>query len=92
MKIQYEAPKGHRIKSYGFCWIEHENSLYSFVHDIKQWRLDEDIPKNVQCCSTGDFCRSLRSAIRKIRKYDCPKGTRFRLVSKWVGYDIDITK
>ena len=91
MKIKYQAPKGHRIKSYGFCWLQPENSLYWFREDIKQWRLNEDMPVGV-ACSSGDLCKSLKAAIRKIKKYDLPKGTEFRLVSKWVGYDIYITK
>lgn len=91
MKIKYQAPKGHRIKNHDFCWLETENSLYWFREDIKQWRLNEDIPDGV-ACSTGDLCRSLKSAIQKIKNYDLPKGTEFRLVSKWVGYDIYIIK
>ena len=92
MKIKYEAPKGRRIKRYGFCGLEHENKDYWYVRDIRQWRTYEDILKNVQCFSSFAHCKSLKSAIRQIRKYDCPKGTKFRLASKWVGYDIDITK
>lgn len=91
MKITYMASKGHRIKNYGFCWIEYDNSLYWFREDTKQWELNEDIPIGV-ASSTGDLCRSLKAAIRKIKKYNVPKGTRFRLVSKWIGYDIYITK
>ena len=91
MKIKYMASKGHRIKNHDFCWIEHENSLYWFREDTKQWELNEDIPIGVGC-STGDLCRSLKAAIRKIKKYNMPKGTKFRLVSKWIGYDIYITK
>ena len=91
MKIKYMASKGHRIKNHDFCWIEHKNSLYWFREDTKQWELNEDIPIGV-ASSTGDLCRSLKAAIRKIKKYNVPKGTKFRLVSRWIGYDIYITK
>lgn len=67
MKIKYMASKGHRIKNHDFCWLEVENSLYWFREDIKQWRLYEDIPSNVNH-STGDTCKSLKTAIRKIKK------------------------
>jgi hypothetical protein len=92
MKIKYQAPKGRRIKNHDFYWLEHENSLYLYVESIKQWVLFEDIPKNCGYYSTGDTCRSLKAAIRRIKGYNMPKGTKFRLVSKWVGYDIYITK
>lgn len=92
MKIKYQAPKGRRIKNHDFCWLETENSLYWYVESIKQWRLFEDIPKNCEYYSTGCLCKSLKAAIRRIKKYDLPKGTEFVLVSKWVGHDIYITK
>lgn len=42
----------------------------------------------------GTFgCRSYKAAIRHLKNHDeIPKGTRFRLASKWVGFDRWITK
>ena len=37
--------------------------------------------------------RSVKVAIRHIRKHDeIPKGAKMRLVSRFIGYDIEITK
>ena len=42
----------------------------------------------------GDYpCKSYKAAKRHLRKHnEIPKGTRFRLVSKWVGCDRYLTK
>ena len=42
----------------------------------------------------ADFpCRSLKAAKRHLRKHnEIPKGTKFRLVSKYIGFDLYLTK
>ena len=35
---------------------------------------------------------SLKAAIRKIKKWNLPSGTRFRICTSWAGYEFIITK
>lgn len=93
MKIRYQAPRGQRIKCYGYCGISHEDHLnYSYIPSLKQWVYEEEIPDGVPVITNFDDCKSLRCAIRKIKHYNAPKGTKFILESRYVGHDIYITK
>ena len=96
MKIKYQAQKGYRIKNHDFIGLEvYASECHWYREDLRQWRTIDDVHKDLPpntWYSSAAPCRSLRAAIRKIKKYDLPKGTKFRLVSIWVGHDIEITK
>ena len=59
--------------------------------DLGKWFAYEDYNGFVY---PGGFpCKSYKAAIRHLRKHDeIPKGTRFRLVSKFVGCDRYLVK
>ena len=93
------------IKSYGFwclqyddsnlgdedyCTFKLEKELY-YDHSKKLW-----VKRNEYTGSwyPADFpCRSLKAAKRHLRKHnEIPKGTKFRLVSGYIGFDLYLTK
>lgn len=82
-----------------FWFLEHdiykdddwqEKELY-YDPDKKKWVKREEYtgnwwPATFSCCS-------YKAAIRHLKKHnEIPKGTRFRLVSKFVGFDRWLTK
>lgn len=92
MKIKYEAPKGRRLKKQFVCLEPDEDNRFVLWYylDFNQWsEYNGELSGDSQ--SWCD-CRSLKAAIRKIKNWNIPKGTKFRLCSRWVGYDIYITK
>lgn len=95
MKIQFQAPKGKRIKKQ-FMDIELDYTTEDWAYwwyypESHEWRKDSDYKPHETYASNSCRCRSLKAAIRKIKKWNFPKGTKFRLCSRWVGYDIYIT-
>ena len=57
--------------------------------DLKQWKLWKDVGYGSNCMS----CNSYRAARRHLRKHnEIPKGTKFMLCSKWVGFDRYLVK
>lgn len=69
-------------------WVE--NRLH-YDPNKKKWVKKEEY--------TGDWwpgtfsCRSYKAAVRHLKNHsEIPKGTRFRLVSKFVGFDRWLTK
>ena len=95
MKIQYRAPKGKRIKKQ-FIWLEldpdsDERFDYMYFRESREWRKWGDYKDGEISSSSSCPCRSLKSAIRLIKKWNFPKGTKFRLCSILVGYDVYIT-
>lgn len=99
MKIKYQAPKGHRIKKQ-FLGVELDNETdegwlnwlgWRYYPESKEWRKDSDFKLGETYASSSCSCRSLKATIRKIKKWNFPKGTKFRLCSMWVGHNIYIT-
>lgn len=96
MRIQYQAPKGRRIKKQ-FMWVELDYEptcswlSWSYYPESNEWRKDSGFKPNETYASSGCRCRSLKAAIRKIKKWNFPKGTMFRLCSILVGHDVYIT-
>lgn len=101
MKVQFQAPKGRRIKkqfiSLGLdmdidfdAWLD-----WQYYPESREWRkiiIGERMFKEGEThCSTSCRCRSLKAAIRLIKKWNFPKGTTFRLCSRLVGHDVYIT-
>ena len=89
----------------GFWFLEHENvydkenetfkeykdrELY-YDHNKKMWVKREEYTGNWYPATFP--CRSYRAAKRHLRKHnEIPKGTTFRLCSKYVGFDRYLTK
>lgn len=96
VSIKYNKKRGSRIKNYGFRWIEldYDHILdYDYYPSLNNWFNSNDPKVNLTMdCSSGEDCHSLKAAIRKVKKANVKKGTKFILVSKYVGYDIEITK
>lgn len=92
--MNYGRKKNTRIKNCYFRFIEPvEYAKYWYYPHLNDW-IDEDKHPEVvgRDCASFEQCKSLKSAIRKVNKASVPKGTIFRLVSKYVGYDIRIIK
>lgn len=75
-----------------FWALEYDTSGYNFGENLyydekkKKWVFKNEY--------SGDwypahyYCHSYRAAKRQLRKHnEIPKGTRFRLISRWIGYD-----
>lgn len=81
--LQYDIDTG--IKSCDYKTFKNAVELY-YDHNKKMWVKRKEYsgswyPASFPCCS-------YRAAKRHLRKHnEIPKGTRFRLVSKYVGYD-----
>ena len=83
------------IKSYGFLFLEYDVDYnknkfgisLSFDDEQNQW-----VPEN-KSLSNDIFCHSLRAAKAHLRRHnEIPKGTRFKLVSRFYNFDIYLTK
>lgn len=81
----------------GFLYLETMTDV--FGNSISGWeaRYDPDQKKWVDSEGSIDrnwiACRSLRAALRHLRKHDeIPKGVKFVLGSRYVGYDRILTK
>ena len=97
MKIQYQAPKGKRIKKQFICveldvdadfdaWLD-----WRYYPESKEWRKDSDFKPHETYASSSCPCHSLKAAIRLIKKWNFQKGTTFRLCSIWMGHNVYIT-
>lgn len=84
------------IKSFGFWFLEYDDSnrgdkeLY-YDYNKNLWVHKQEY---TGYWYPGTFpCRSLKAAKRHLRKHnEIPKGTKFRLVSMYVGFDLYLTK
>lgn len=96
MLIKYESK---RITKQFFCleldmyteaWLD-----WRYYPESKEWRKivvgEKLFKKNETYCTSSCHCRSLKAAIRRIKKWNFPKSTRFRLVSLRENSDIFIT-
>lgn len=101
MKIKFYSCKGRRIKKQ-FMWVELNAETepfwfeYMYFPETKVWRKEGLFEKGETIASSICRCRSLKAAIRLIKKWNFPKGTTFRLVSRFgggtcYGYDVLIT-
>lgn len=88
MKIKYEAPKTLRIKNYGFIWVVCNAVGYWWSEYDKKWMPLSDIKG--ECCNTFRV-KSVKAFKRRLKEWSkyMPKGTKFILVSRWVGYDVE---
>ena len=96
MKIKYQAPKGLRINkqfiSLGLDTNGNDDWLYWWYYpESNEWRKDSGFKDNETYSSIFCPCRSLKAAIRKIKQWNFPKGTTFRLSSIWMWHDVYIT-
>ena len=101
MKIKYQAPKGSRMKKQ-FISVELDMDAsfdawldWRYYPESHQWRkiiIGERYFKDGETYSSSACsCRSLKAAIRLIKKWNFPKGTTFRLCSIWMSHDVYIT-
>lgn len=90
--LQYDRDLNIKNSDYEFDYLtfSKEIELY-FDHYKKLWVKKDEW---TGCWYPADYpCRSLKAAIRHLRKHDeIPKGTVFRLVSKYIGGDIYVVK
>ena len=93
MKIKFEAPKGRRMKKQFLDIHLDTDNWFEFAYfpESKEWREMGNYRGETYSCNYCR-CRSLKAAIRKIKKWNFPKGTKFRLYSYWRGKDVYITK
>ena len=93
--MKFKQCKGHRIKHYGFMGLSAigDRGWYWYC-DNGRWLTTSELNKAEQYHFASDYCdcKSLKAAIRKIKKANVPKGTKFILESRFVGYDIEIIK
>ena len=96
MKIKYDKPKGQRINRYFFgmrCVSENgESYWYYYKHDKWCTSQEDKDTYNGMCGNYNTNIHTLKTAKRKIKKYSMyiPKGTKFILSNKYIGYDIEI--
>jgi len=102
MKVTSSKPKGQKIfKTNGRpYWIEPIGKDWWFSIQTGEWYNGyNNLPKggissSYYAMSHDGFndIYSLKSAIRKINKWNVPKGTKFKAALPWVGYYFIITK
>lgn len=96
MRVIYQRSKGSRIKNSRFFGLDAESQdgyPYWYCEDTKEWYLHKNRPKNYSRLTTSyTGVNSLKSAIRHVKNSNVPKGTKFRLSSKFIGFDIYIIK
>ena len=103
MKIKYNQLKGYRIKKGTFKlsnsnrenifrWLECNDTLMWWNYDKKKWLPLSECQGN-RFSSCNDTIHSLKSAIKHMDKQSVylPKGMKFTLGGRLMGYDIEIT-
>lgn len=99
MKIKFQAQKPNRLRnqffSLEFDLCNKDWSDWWYYPKNKEWRKvigDEVLYKEGDTWGQSFCpCRSLKAALRKIKKLNVPKRTVFRLSSKYIGCDVYIT-
>lgn len=105
MKIKHLKPKGHRIFKSTHkvrpLWIQPVVDVLNFSYKTGEW-VTYDEYKGGGLSSAyyamehkGSGFKdvwSLKAAIRKIKKWNVPKGTKFIVSFPWIGYEAIITK
>jgi hypothetical protein len=86
MKLKYNALNRTRI-NYRFMGFTTFETGWWFNYNTNSW---EQNPKaGEKGYSSHQDCRSVKAFRRKLKK--APKGVKFILVSRWVGYDVEGT-
>ena len=81
MKLQYEAPRRGRI-NYNFMGFEAIGGGWWWAYEHKKWvQSTEKKPS-----SSHRGCRTVKAFKRMLKT--APSGVKFRLCSRWVGYDV----
>lgn len=94
MKVKYTMSKGKRVKNYGFYTIsaytkDGKTMWHDHINDI--WA--ETFKYMDMFGTTSDYSiKSVKSAIRHIKKWNVEKGTKFVLKSIFVNCDVTIIK
>lgn len=91
MKITFEASKRSRILKYNFLGVvvEHPEEDYWFYEDSKIWSIHSETLDEIYS-NTDRNVKSFNAFKRYVKKHSIylPKGTIFRLISRYVGFDI----
>lgn len=86
MKLKYNAQKRTRI-NYSFIGFTTFENGWWFNHNTNSWEQNPKVGEKGY--SSHQNCRSVKAFRRKLKK--APKGVKFILVSRWVGYDVEGT-
>jgi hypothetical protein len=91
MKVKYAAPKKTRIKD-RFISIETVLLYPDYWWDMKEkkWILMSDIESGHAISNMMSPCRSVKAFKRRLHQWSSylPKGIKFRLISRYIGYDV----
>lgn len=104
MKIKHSKPKGQRIlrstHKHRPLWIQPLDFDLNFSYAQKQWQTWKTLDKS-KGVTTAYYAMehaglkdvwSLKAALRRIRKWNVPKGTVFNVSLPYEGYSFEITK
>lgn len=80
-----------------FYFLKYDTSSCNLGEELyydenkKKWVTEKDFTGDIYPAAYS--CRSYKAAKRHLRKHiEIPTGTRFRLISKWIGYDRYLTR
>lgn len=85
MPLQYEKPKGSRLKRY-FLDI-HTDQNYWYNCDLRRWEHQNEVEWGKHIYSNCASCKTVRAFRRHLRKNPEMKG-KLRLVNRYIGYDV----
>lgn len=88
MRVIYNKPRGKRIKNQFTGLALWSDEDYRYSDKYKKFMEFDDIDEGI--ISNQCECRSIRQAIRILKKNNLPKGMVFRLWNKWQGYHVHI--
>jgi len=86
MKLKYKAQNKTRINSHFIGFTTSEIGWW-FDYNTNRWEQSPEAGEKGY--SNHQSCRSVKAFRRKLKK--APKGVKFILNSKWVGYDVEGT-
>ena len=101
MKVISKKPRGQRFFKSTHptrpFWVEPIGPRWWFNLTTGEWESEWfDGPKTSSYYAMGyagyKDIWSLKAAKRAIAKWDVPKGTRFRVMLPWIGYDFVVRK
>ncbi len=84
MKLKYNIKRGKRI-NHRFIGITTFENDWKFDRNINKWTKTPEVGEKGY--GRHQRCRSVKAFRRKLKT--APKGVKFILVSRWVGYEVD---
>lgn len=86
MKLKYKIRRRLRINS-RFVWMKSLDFDWWYNEDLNKWEFKPDKRKGYH--RQHQDCQTMKAFRRKLKK--APKGVKFILATRWVGYDIEGT-